>query len=57
MRTLAVFLLPLNIMFIFERCRCSLAVATPVKYEFDLKDMTHTFVKKKKNHKYTQMRN
>ena len=33
----------LNIMFIFGRCCHSLAVATPVKYEHDLKDLTYTF--------------
>ena len=35
----------LNIKFIFDRCHCSLAAVTPVKYECDWKDLTGIFAK------------
>ena len=34
-----------NMIFIFDRCCHSLAVVTPVKYEYDLKNSTSTLVK------------
>ena len=36
---------PKNITFIFHRCQCNWAVATPVKYESDLNNLTGIFAK------------
>ena len=40
----------LNITFIFDRCRHSLAVATPVKYECDSNNLPVTWGRQKKIH-------